>query len=347
MPGNPLISVVMANYNNARYLEECFLSLLSQSYDNVEVIIVDDGSSDNSVAVIEKIAAADARVRLIQNEKNFGLVYSLHTAIDQCNGEFILRHDPDDFLADDAILELYRTMVKTGAEIVSGQAVVFGVQKGKTAWPANNEDIQLGLCIESTIHQPCALVKRNVFKTLRYQKVPSEDYDLWIRAAKAGFRFANSTEVVCYYRRHNSNITQLKKEKIFYEHIPQLRKEAVMFFSTLTQEQVYIYTKASSTERLSVHELRQLKDIFLILFPNLHRYSQELKRMISYHWYRIFTLHAGLGWRILIPFYSRYTRHLRVDEIAALHVLSILHVTGESKLFVKLNRLRHVLGIGR
>ncbi|MBA3705767.1 MAG: glycosyltransferase family 2 protein, partial [Bacteroidetes bacterium] len=70
----PLISVCIPTYNGERYLKECLDSILSQSYTNIEIVIVDDCSKDSTIAIIEKHKASDARIRVHKNENNLGLV---------------------------------------------------------------------------------------------------------------------------------------------------------------------------------------------------------------------------------------------------------------------------------
>ncbi len=92
----PLVSVVMANYNGSKHLEDSILSILNQSYKNFELIIIDDGSTDNSLNIIKKLQETDSRVKLIQNTKNLGLAASLNKGIEKSSGCYIARQDADD-----------------------------------------------------------------------------------------------------------------------------------------------------------------------------------------------------------------------------------------------------------
>ena len=90
-----LISVVMSNYNTEEsYLRASIESILNQTYENFEFIIVDDCSTDNSIDVIESYS--DKRIKLIKNKENMGLTKSLNVAIKEAKGEFIARMDADD-----------------------------------------------------------------------------------------------------------------------------------------------------------------------------------------------------------------------------------------------------------
>ena len=90
------ISILIANYNNGRYFKDCYDSIISQSYDNWEVIIVDDCSTDNSVELIKKFIDGDERFKFYQNTQNKGCGYTKRKCLDLATGEFCAFLDPDD-----------------------------------------------------------------------------------------------------------------------------------------------------------------------------------------------------------------------------------------------------------
>ncbi|MDR2207316.1 MAG: glycosyltransferase family 2 protein [Flavobacteriaceae bacterium] len=103
MNKNPLFSILVANYNNGRYFKECYESIIRQTYQNFEVIIVDDGSEDNSVELIENIIAENPKFKLYQNEKNYGCGYTKRRCAELATGEICGFLDPDDALVSDAL----------------------------------------------------------------------------------------------------------------------------------------------------------------------------------------------------------------------------------------------------
>lgn len=98
-----IFSILVANYNNGHFFEDCYESILAQSYTNWEVIIVDDGSTDNSVSIIEKLIKDDSRFKLFKNEKNFGCGYTKMRCVTLANGEICGFLDPDDAIMSDAL----------------------------------------------------------------------------------------------------------------------------------------------------------------------------------------------------------------------------------------------------
>lgn len=115
------VSVIIPVYNTANYLEKCFNSVLNQSYANLEVIIVDDYSSDSSNQIITKFADRDTRIKTYRNEKNLGVAASRNVGLQQVTGEFVFFLDSDDFL-DRRTIEI---LVRYGSQydVISGKSV--------------------------------------------------------------------------------------------------------------------------------------------------------------------------------------------------------------------------------
>lgn len=97
LKNDTLVSIIVTTYNSSGYIETALHSILSQSYSNIEVIVVDDASSDHTVEIIETFVKADARVRLIKLSKNVGTYVAKNIALDLANGEFVTCHDSDDW----------------------------------------------------------------------------------------------------------------------------------------------------------------------------------------------------------------------------------------------------------
>ncbi len=115
-----LISVVIPVYNVERYLKDCLDSVLKQSFQNLEIILVDDGSTDNSCAICKAYAAKDPRIKLITQE-NGGLSAARNTGIAAATGQYITFVDSDDAIALDMIQQLYDMMIQHGADLTACQ----------------------------------------------------------------------------------------------------------------------------------------------------------------------------------------------------------------------------------
>lgn len=117
MYNSPLISVIIPVYNAGASLEKCIESVQTQSYCNIEIIIINDGSTDNSRAIAERYAMADSRITII-NKSNEGLVLARKSGIDVAHGKYIQYLDSDDSLCDKALENLLNRAEETNADVV-------------------------------------------------------------------------------------------------------------------------------------------------------------------------------------------------------------------------------------
>lgn len=112
----PLISVVVPVYNVEQYLKKCLDSIIKQKYNNLEIIIVNDGSTDNSQKICQEYVKKDKRIKLI-TQKNQGLSAARNTGIDNAHGKYISFVDSDDYLDLEFINELYNTIIENKSDI--------------------------------------------------------------------------------------------------------------------------------------------------------------------------------------------------------------------------------------
>lgn len=101
--GNPLFSILIANYNNGKFFQDCYNSIMAQTYSHWEVIIVDDASTDNSVAIIKKIIGEDTRFKVYENPENKGCGFTKRKCAELATGEICAFLDPDDAITEEAL----------------------------------------------------------------------------------------------------------------------------------------------------------------------------------------------------------------------------------------------------
>ena len=105
MDNNKLVSVIIANYNNHKYLEQCINSVLAQTYDNIEIVVVDDCSTDDSLSLLRQYEEKYSNVKVFVNEQNLGVTKTRMNAISKATGDYITVLDPDDYyVCNDKIL---------------------------------------------------------------------------------------------------------------------------------------------------------------------------------------------------------------------------------------------------
>ena len=118
---NPAISVIVPVYNTEKYLDECILSILNQSFTDFELLLIDDGSTDRSGAICDQYAAKDERVRVF-HKKNGGVSSARNVGLDEAKGEYVIFLDADDYwYRDDCLEALLRIAVQTKVDVVRGE----------------------------------------------------------------------------------------------------------------------------------------------------------------------------------------------------------------------------------
>ena len=114
------ISVVVTVYNVEKYIQRCIESIQKQTIKDIEIIVVDDATPDNSMDIVEEMANSDNRIKSVRHEKNMGLMWARKTGYTAAQGEYITFCDSDDYLPIDALELLYKEALSSGVDIVSG-----------------------------------------------------------------------------------------------------------------------------------------------------------------------------------------------------------------------------------
>lgn len=111
------VSIIVAAYNIEKYIYKCIDSIRKQTFKDIEIIIVNDGSTDSTLNIIRNLALKDSRIRII-DKKNEGLIEARKSGLDVANGEYILFVDGDDWLELDALEKLYNNAINNNSDIV-------------------------------------------------------------------------------------------------------------------------------------------------------------------------------------------------------------------------------------
>ncbi len=236
----PLVSVILPVYNGFPYLDESINSVLKQSFNNYELIIIDDGSTDNSGTIIEKYN--DPRIRFFQ-QSNKGLAATLNRGISLARGEYIARQDQDDvcfplrFEKQIAFLEdnLAVGLVGTFAEIWDLNERTGRLLKH----PTNDAIIKFKLLFNNHFVHSSMMIRRLVFEkvggyTEDKSRHPPEDYELWSRVMRE-FKIANLPEVLMAYREVPNSMSRLGLNP-FVPNLIKISAENISWASSLAIE---------------------------------------------------------------------------------------------------------------
>ncbi len=216
MNQQPLISVLMPAYNSELYIAEAIESILNQSYQNIELIIFDDGSSDNTRQVIQSFD--DPRIVKILSDQNYGVVRARNDMIDRASGQYIALMDADD-IADRTRLEKQLRSLEAGECDLCGSAQwVLDEASGKIKKSKDkftDADLRSLLSVYCGLCNSAMMGKAEIFKRFKYDTtiLTSEDYYLWVVMAAAGYRFLNLKERLITYRRYPAQTSSVHLDK--------------------------------------------------------------------------------------------------------------------------------------
>lgn len=217
-------SILVANFNNGKYFETCYNSIISQSYTNWEVVIVDDKSTDNSVAVISSLIHGDSRFSLHINEENKGCGYTKKRCAELAVGELSGFVDPDDAISPDALM-LMVIEHQNRPEVSLVHSSFFFCDDNLSV--TNPFDLAKHVAVDNTfINMDGAVTAFSSFKMDAYNKthgihsclLRAVDQDLYLQLSEVGsFYFIDKP--LYFYRIHNNGIASNNSIKAFYCHL--------------------------------------------------------------------------------------------------------------------------------
>jgi len=219
--GSSLVSIIMAVYNGELYLKECIDSIIGQSYDNWELIVINDGSKDGTSKILETYKKGDDRIRVFNLDKNSGLVYCLNFAIRESKGLYLARMDADDVMYPER-LSLQTQFMDDNLEVgVLGSNVdlidLSGTRFGQWTFPNSDKGLKDLLINKCPFMHPSVMIRKDTLMNIPgpySEEYPAcEDYDLWIKLHKVT-KFASSSIPVIKYRVHPNQITQGNIKKV-------------------------------------------------------------------------------------------------------------------------------------
>lgn len=215
------LSIIVPVYNVAEYLERCLNSLINQTLNEIEIICVNDGSTDNSLCILEKFAGLDKRIKII-NQKNKGLSGARNTGIKLIQGEYFGFLDSDDWVDLDYFEKLYKRAKNCDADISLGDFIRKGKFKHKIRLKLNKEEEFVGdnekFYGSQFYHFPCVwnkIYKTSKFNDLRFiEGIYFEDGPYTIQALHRANKVVTCCNTYLYYFVNpNSIVKTLNKKK--------------------------------------------------------------------------------------------------------------------------------------
>ena len=214
-----LVSIILPYFNKKEYIRETIYSLLNQSYQNFEIIVVDDEISEDSMSVLTEIKRIDPRIFILKNLKNLGAGYSRNKAIKFSKGKFLAFCDCDDLWDQNKLTNQLRFMKKlnidacyTSYDIINDTGKIIGDRRAKSQLKYNNllNSCDIGL---STV-----IIKKKLldnFEIFFPNLKTKEDYILWLKLAQKGTIFFGLDEKLTKWRKLKNSLSASSVQKIF------------------------------------------------------------------------------------------------------------------------------------
>jgi len=250
----PIVSVLLPVFNGSEYLRESIESILDQTYTDFELILIDDGSTDDSPEIMRQFD--DPRIRQYQQE-NVGLAKTLNRGIELSRGEFIARQDQDDVSLPERLLKQVDflesnqncALVGSWAEILDGSNRTERYHKH----PTNSSTLKFELLFNNPFVHSSIMIRKGVLERLggyctdpKYQ--PPEDYDLWARIARH-YEIANIPEVLLLYREVPQSMSRSGNSSFLLNQL-RISSENIAYLASDTPENHHIQNISALTQAL-------------------------------------------------------------------------------------------------
>jgi hypothetical protein len=208
----------MPVHNGGRYLAEAVDSIRSQTFDEFELVVVDDGSTDGTSALLNRVSTMDKRVRVYTQERR-GLVATLNRACELARGALLARMDADDIAAPQRLAaQVARMQANPDLGLLGGDITVIredGERIYDVRYPSSDDEIRAILPNSSAFAHPTVMMRRSAFERIggyRFAFADAEDYDLWLRFAEK-YRLANLPGSILRYRFHPGQVSSRRQQQ--------------------------------------------------------------------------------------------------------------------------------------
>lgn len=213
-----LVSVVIACYNGEKYIDKCLNSITNQSYQNIQILICDDASTDNSYSILKNWQSIDPRIILLRNSDNKHSAASRNSCIEISSGKYILIQDIDDYSSHNRIELLVQSLYLNKVDFVSSSMFIIdenGTIKNNKILKHKKFPNKYDFICNISFNHPATLFLKSVLLKVNGYRVAeetkgSEDYDLFMRLYAIGAKGMNISDPLYYYRTNAANYKVLK-----------------------------------------------------------------------------------------------------------------------------------------
>lgn len=284
----PLVSVVMATYHGERFISAQLESILSQTYAHLEVIVVDDGSSDSTFSILEEYATKDHRIKLFRNEKNIGYVKNFERGLLLATGDFIAPSDQDDVWLPEKIEVLINgigeaTIAYCDSSLINENGILIGKKLSEIKRLIDFNDC-LNFLVGNSAAGHAMLIRKDLVRN-SIPLAPMIPHDHWlgfVATLYQGIKFIDQPLV--YYRQHNSSVFGAVKVK---DSSGERRAKKRKDIDTIRQRVSLMYNKCKALEHKETEFLKRCSKAYesFTLVHNFNRmilFFSHNKRILAY-----------------------------------------------------------------
>ena len=269
--GVPAVSVCICVHNGAAYLDQALASIRRQTFRDWECIVIDDGSSDDTPAILDRYTAADPRFLVDRNQQNLGISRSKNRCLERARGTYVAYLDADDVCRPDR-LERQVAFLKASPRLALASCHYFPFRDGRIlpvsgVWRTDSEALRALLLFFNPILHPGVMGRKEVLRDFAYDPdcTCTEDLDLWLRMLAQGERLAIQPDYLMLYRLHGRQTTASTLQRQREEYRRMIRR---FYGETLFA--------------LSPEDVDFLADgVFFRTEPDIRRLASLLRRMLA------------------------------------------------------------------
>lgn len=336
MDKNPIISVLLPVYNCEKYIFEAIQSILNQTYNNFELLIIDDCSTDSTLQICKSFQ--DNRIVIIEKEKNSGYTNSLNYGISIAKGIYIARMDGDDISLPTRFEKQVAFMEVNKDVVVCGTAFSIIETDNLIRVPEKHDEIVTGMLKGCKIAHPSVMLRKSAFIAndivYNIEMEPAEDYALWVQLIAVG-KLHNLQEPLLKYRVHETQVSSLRNETQI-ESARKTRLTLLFYLNVIISEnEQNVYLKAiKPKEKLDLEEfliLLALKKKLIDANTNFFneqgfvKYWQQFEKQFVSYFFKNRTSYSLIILRNYLAVFNKIENRLSNKDLLKLTVKSLLN----------------------
>ncbi len=269
----PLVSIIVSCYNHEQYIRACIDSIMQQTYSNIELIVIDDGSTDNSAQILEQLC--EQYQFSFERQENIGLTRTLNKAFAKAKGQYIAPLGSDDILFLDKTAKQVEFLNQRADIAVVGGNILCIDDQGKIKQRQRFKDYHeadfnsVFLTPKQIPAAPTVMIRAEVLSEVKGFNTQTnlEDLDLWLRITHAGYKIAVLNDVLAYYREHSSNS---------YKNYQFMTESLMQTYANYSDEKDYMAVKNQVLLRM-----------FLKVSKKDRHYAWQILKQISPKYYNL------------------------------------------------------------